>query len=78
MSHKPVESDKRTRVDRMLDHIKNNPVTPGIGLAALASFTESTVVGESSRSGEASMATKCNTFDRSPHVQDIQGYAWDI
>jgi hypothetical protein len=46
MSQKPVESDKRTRVDRMLDHVKNNRVIAvllvfGIGLAALASFTES-------------------------------------
>jgi Tol biopolymer transport system component len=46
MNHKPAKSDKRTRVDRMLDRVKNNPVIAvllvfGIGLAALASFTDS-------------------------------------
>src|SRR5262245_4210193 len=46
MSHKPVASDKRTRVDRLRDHFQNNRLIAvllifGLGLAALASLTES-------------------------------------
>lgn len=46
MIPKPAEPDRRTRVDRVLSRIKNNPAIAallviGIGITALASFTES-------------------------------------